>query len=109
MKKRLLLNLKVPNKQKGFTLIEMVVVIAIIVMLLMIIAPNLAKQRQNAAKQTDKAFQTTLQTQVELYLNDHPHEENVTFKELGRDGYLTEKQVQNAKKFKIEHQIVKAR
>lgn len=109
MKKYLGQIFKKQAKQKGFTLIEMVVVIAIIVMLLMIIAPNLAKQRQNAAKQTDKAFQTTLQTQVELYLNDHPRNKNLTFVTLEREGYLTKEQLQNAKKFKIDHQVVKAK
>lgn len=89
------------KKQKGFTLIEMVVVIAIVVLLLMIIAPNLAKQKNNAEKSTDRAFQTTLQTQVELYSNEFPKDKEISFKDLLDNGYLTEKQFEKAQDYQV--------
>lgn len=98
MKKYLMELIRKNKKQKGFTLIEMVVVIAIIVLLLMIIAPNLARQKNNAQKSTDRAFETTLQTQVELYSNEFPKDKEISFEDLKDNGYLTEKQYEKATK-----------
>ncbi|GAA3636681.1 competence type IV pilus major pilin ComGC [Lactobacillus hamsteri] len=87
------------KKQKGFTLIEMVVVIAIVVMLTLIIAPNLVGQKKNAEKKTSEAFRTTLQTQVELYENEHgklPRSLNDL-----RGKYLSEDQAKKIKDFRI--------
>lgn len=50
----------------GFTLIEMVVVIAIVAMLMVLIIPNVTKQKDNASSKTDQAFIQTIQTQVDL-------------------------------------------
>ncbi|WP_251717638.1 competence type IV pilus major pilin ComGC [Lactobacillus agrestimuris] len=88
------------KKQKGFTLIEMVVVIAIVVLLLIIIAPNLVGQKKNAEKKTDDAFKTTLQTQVELYENEHDKEPE-SLEALG-EKYLTNDQLKKAKNYKLE-------
>lgn len=89
--------------QKGFTLIEMVVVIAIIVLLVLIIAPNLMKQKGNAEDRTSDAFKSTLQTQVELYRNEEKVEDNktITFEELEKEGYLTADQLKKSKKYEI--------
>ena len=54
------------RKQKAFTLMEMVVVVAIIAVLVLLISPNLWAQKESATKKADEAFMTTLQTQVEL-------------------------------------------
>lgn len=89
------------KKQRGFTLIEMVVVIAIIVLLMLLIAPNLAKQKESAEKSTDRAFQTTLETQVQLYENANEKDKNITFQDLRNDGYLTEKQLKKASAYRI--------
>lgn len=82
------------QKQKGFTLIEMVIVIAIVVMLLVIIAPNLVHQRQVAQNRTDEAFATTLQTQVELYNDENPKNklEHDLSPLASGNKYLTDKQ-----------------
>ncbi|MDO4912087.1 MAG: competence type IV pilus minor pilin ComGE [Lactobacillus sp.] len=85
------------KKQKGFTLIEMVIVIAIIVMIVMLIAPNLISQKNAAQSKSDKAFLNTLQTQVTLYLEDHPGEKTTTFDKL-KNKYLTEDQYEKASK-----------
>lgn len=101
MKKQLKKLLKKSQRQKGFTLIEMVVVIAIIVLLLLLIAPNLAKQKESAEKSTDRAFETTLQTQLELYENANDKDKKITFTELRNDGYLTDKQLKKAQAYRI--------
>jgi competence protein ComGC len=54
------------TKAPAFTLIEMVIVIAIIAMLVLLISPNLLKQKDRAEKTSDQAFKTTLQTQIDL-------------------------------------------
>ncbi|MEJ6348256.1 prepilin-type N-terminal cleavage/methylation domain-containing protein [Holzapfeliella sp. He02] len=54
------------NKVKGFTLIEMCLVIAIIAILVLLIVPNITQQKQKAEQKIEEAFQTTLQTQLEL-------------------------------------------
>lgn len=87
--------------QKGFTLIEMVVVIAIIVLLVLIIAPNLMKQKGNAEDRTSDAFKSTLQTQVELYRSEKKLDDDkpVSFTEMEQDGYLTKDQLKKSEKY----------
>lgn len=110
MKKHLIDLLKKNRKQKGFTLIEMVIVIAIVVMLLVIIAPNLVQQKQRAQTKTDEAFRTTLQTQVELYNDEHPSkkltsslEDLATAKDSQGDSYLSEDQKKKLSKYRLEN------
>lgn len=95
--------IKKNKKQSGFTLIEMVVVIAIVVMLLVIIAPNLVNQKQNAQNKTDEAFVTTLQTQVELYNDDHPKEKLKSSLDPLAHGndYLSENQKKNLGRYTL--------
>lgn len=103
-KKKLLTFLRKNKTQSGFTLIEMVIVIAIVVMLLIIIAPNLVNQKDNAQKNTDQAFVTTLQTQVELY-NDE-HKQNKLKDSLAPlaegDKYLSKNQKNQLHKYQIK-------
>lgn len=106
--KKYLLNLLAKRRRhKAFTLIEMVVVIAIVALLILIIAPNLALQKNRASHKTQDAFKTTLQTQVDLY--DDEHKKATSFSQLREDGYLTEKQLQKAAAYNIngKGQVVK--
>lgn len=105
--KRYILNILAKSRhQQGFTLIEMVVVIAIIVVLILLIVPNLIGQKQKAEKRTSAAFETTLQTQLELYKDDHPKTQVTNFEQL-KGEYLTSDQINRAEKeFKITNQHV---
>lgn len=110
MKKKLVDLLRKNRRQKGFTLIEMVIVIAIVVMLLIIIAPNLVSQKQRAQSKTDEAFKTTLQTQVELYNDENPSkkltnnlDELATAKDSHGESYLSEDQKKKLSKYKLEN------
>lgn len=87
------------QNQEAFTLIEMVVVIAIVALLILIIAPNLAGQKDRANNKTQDAFRITLQTQVDLYKDEH-HKVS-SFTELREAGFLTEKQLQKAEGYTI--------
>ncbi len=80
------------HRAKGFTLIEMVIVIAIIAMLILLIAPNLGAQKDRASDKADDAFRTTLQTQYELAKEDHCS----SFAEMAEKDYLTKQQLEKA-------------
>ena len=79
------------KKAKGFTLMEMVIVIAIIAILILLVLPNLTQQKEKAGDRTSDAFRTTLQTQVDL-----ADKKITSFDELDKDS-LTEKQLEKAK------------
>lgn len=86
--------------RKGFTLIEMVVVLFIISLLMLIMVPNIVAQKENADKKSNEAFKTTLITQAETYLADHPGETTVSVSKLKDDKYITDTQLEKAGKLK---------
>lgn len=72
--------------QKGFTLIEMLIVMLIITVLIAIAIPNVTKQTENVDKKGCEAFVHMVQGQVESYKMD---EKKVpTMKDLADKGYL---------------------
>lgn len=91
MRQKLANTLKKSQKLKGFTLIEMVIVIAIIAILILLVVPNLTKQKDRAESRTDEAFRSTLQTQVEL-----ADDKNISLEELNKEGFISDKQFKKA-------------
>ncbi|GBG04585.1 competence type IV pilus major pilin ComGC [Lactobacillus rodentium] len=91
MRQKLTNTLKKSQKLKGFTLIEMVIVIAIIAILILLVVPNLTKQKDRAESRTDEAFRSTLQTQVEL-----ADDKNISLEELNKEGFISDKQLKKA-------------
>lgn len=85
--------------RKAFTLIEMVIVLFIISLLLLIMIPNLADQRNKATKRSDEAFVTTIKAQEEMYENDNGGKKP-TLDELKNEGYITENQLKKAEALK---------
>ena len=82
------------TKMKAFTLVEMTIVIFIISLLILIIIPNVAKQRSNAENVNTQALQAELDTQAQLYADEKGTAmENVAPTDLEKAGYLTAKQV----------------
>jgi len=97
--------------RKGFTLIEMVIVLFIISLLLLIMIPNLVEQKNRASLQSDEAFKTTLITQAGLYVANVDNESTgadaakekgkVTLEELADKQYITKSQLKRAEDMKI--------
>ncbi|ALO04605.1 competence type IV pilus major pilin ComGC [Lactiplantibacillus paraplantarum] len=56
--------------RRGFTLIEMVIVLAIISLLMLIVVPNLNDQRNRATTRQKEALTEVVQNQAEMYAND---------------------------------------
>lgn len=89
------------QQQSAFTLIEATVVLFIIALLMLLILPNLNRQRDKAEETHRKAMVGTVQTQIDLYLNDHPEQKTVTLADLRKEDYLTKQQEEKVKKLKI--------
>lgn len=82
------------DNEKGFTLIEMSLVLFIISALLLLFIPNISNRQETANGQSTDALEKVLQTQVELYKMDK--KSPVTFDAMKTAGYLTDKQTTEA-------------
>ena len=80
---------------KGFTLIEMVLVLFVISILMLLIIPNVVTQKQKVDTQGTKALVTVVQTQVELYEMEFGTN-TATFEKLKTEDYLSEAQLKQA-------------
>ncbi|MFD1472950.1 competence type IV pilus major pilin ComGC [Companilactobacillus mishanensis] len=85
------------RKKKGFTLIEMVIVLFIIGMLMLLILPNLSQQKDKATENSNEAFRTTLQTQVDLSETSKID----SLESLQKNGLITQKQHDKADKLQL--------
>lgn len=86
-----------PSLRRGFTLIEMAIVLFIVALLILIVVPNLSHQKKHAQTVHTSAMTTVVQTQLDTYLDD-TDKKTATLEELEKTGYLTDKQVNMAKK-----------
>lgn len=88
------------KKCKAFTLVEMAIVLFIISLLILIVIPNVSKQRGHAVTINNRALQTELNSQVELYKNEHNLDSSgtVTIDDLKSEGYLSNEQIKQIEK-----------
>ncbi|MGG9992520.1 competence type IV pilus major pilin ComGC [Streptococcus suis] len=77
-------------KVKGFTLVEMLVVLGIISLLLLLFVPNLSKQKDAVQEKGNAAVVKVVESQMELY--ELEHDKEATVEDLQQAGYITEKQ-----------------
>lgn len=92
------------KKQDGFTLIELVIVLAIIGIILGIALPSLAKTTESAKKKADLASARTLLTATHLAILDDPSLSEVTLDYLEKNNYIDsvpKPQVKGEEGFKI--------
>ncbi|HFI0451187.1 TPA: competence type IV pilus major pilin ComGC [Streptococcus suis] len=85
-------------KVKGFTLVEMLVVLGIISLLLLLFVPNLSKQKDAVKESGGAAVVKVVESQMELYALEHDKEATVA--DLQAGGYITEKQAEEYAKAK---------
>lgn len=84
--------MKYLRNQKGFTLIEMLIVLLVISIILLITLPNVTKHNKTINGKGCEAFISMLQGQVQAYhieKNQYPKD----FEELDAAGYLEAEQV----------------
>ncbi|HEM5424230.1 TPA: prepilin-type N-terminal cleavage/methylation domain-containing protein [Streptococcus suis] len=88
----------VEMKVKGFTLVEMLVVLGIISLLLLLFVPNLSKQKDAVQEKGNAAVVKVVESQMELY--ELEYDEEATVEDLQQAGYITEKQAKQYAKAK---------
>jgi competence protein ComGC len=76
--------------EKGFTLIEMLIVLLVISILLIITIPNIVKQQASIQDKGCDAFSKMVQAQVQAYQLDN-NNLPATLDDLVNDGYITQK------------------
>ncbi|MDH5104412.1 competence type IV pilus major pilin ComGC [Lentilactobacillus diolivorans] len=102
------MNKQIKKTKQAFTLIEMTIVLFIISLLIMIVIPNLSSQRKHAQTIHTSAMGSVVQAQVDAYTSQHPSAGSIGYPELAKDGYLTKKQIKQAKDegLRIDHNEV---
>lgn len=86
------LKARFPKNKKGFTLIEMVIVLFIIALLLLIVILNANKAQDKAQEKADAAVVKTYETEEALYKMDK-NVDAVVANTLVQEDYLTQDQV----------------
>lgn len=76
------------KKEEGFTIIELVIVLSIIIVIIAITTPNLIKYLDTARETADKATARTIATAVEMMRLDG-NIEDVNTENLVKEKYLT--------------------
>jgi len=80
------------RNEKGFTLIEMLIVLFIISILLLVTIPNITKSNEAVEGKGCEALVELVETQMELYRINHPNNEYPTSIDDLTDEYLNEDQ-----------------
>ncbi|WP_369902629.1 competence type IV pilus major pilin ComGC [Bacillus manliponensis] len=75
------------KNEKGFTLLEMLLVMLVISVLLLLIIPNVIKQKDSVQGKGCDAFVKSVETQVETYRLEH--DTIPTVQELHEKKYIT--------------------
>ncbi|MCM3571859.1 prepilin-type N-terminal cleavage/methylation domain-containing protein [Mesobacillus subterraneus] len=76
------------KNQKGFTLIEMMIVLLVISVLLIITVPNIARHSSNINAKGCEGYMKMVEAQVQAYKIDNNNYKTPSFSELVLGGYL---------------------
>ncbi|KAF1299088.1 competence protein ComG [Enterococcus sp. JM4C] len=79
------------NMYRGFTLIEMLIVLLIISVLILLFVPNLSKHRDTVNEESNQAIVKVVETQMELYSIEKDSAVPDT-ETLLKEGYITKDQ-----------------
>ena len=89
---------KLLKKKKAFTLIELLICLFIIGLMMLLIIPNIANQRQKAQEKSDAAIVKVVENQQELYQLDKNVKDKPNAQTLKDDGYITQEQLDSFNK-----------
>ena len=85
--------MKMKTKKKGFTLIELLVCLFIIGLMMLLIVPNLAKQRETAQNKADDAVVKVIKTQQAAYMFEKNTKEVPDVQKLKEEGFIDDNQL----------------
>ena len=85
--------MKMKTKKKGFTLIELLVCLFIIGLMMLLIIPNIAKQRETAQNKADDAIVKVIKTQQEAYMFEKNTKEFPDVQKLKEEGFIDDNQL----------------
>ncbi len=85
--------MKMKTKKKGFTLIELLVCLFIIGLMMLLIIPNIAKQRETAQGKADDAIVRVVKSQQQAYMIDLKTKDIPTAEQLKENGYIDDSQL----------------
>ena len=85
--------MKMKTKKKGFTLIELLVCLFIIGLMMLLIIPNIAKQRESAQEKSNAAIVRVVKAQQQAYMIDLKTNDIPTLEQLKEKGYINDSQV----------------
>ena len=85
--------MKRKTKKKGFTLIELLVCLFIIGLMMLLIIPNIAKQRESAQEKSNAAIVRVVKAQQQAYMIDLKTNDIPTLEQLKEKGYINDSQV----------------
>ena len=86
--------MKMKTKKKGFTLIELLVCLFIIGLMMLLIIPNIAQQRQSAQEKSDAAIVRVVKAQQQAYMIDLKTNDIPTVEQLKAKGYINDSQLE---------------
>ena len=84
---------KLLKKKKAFTLIELLICLFIIGLMMLLIIPNIAKQREEAQKKADDAIVKVIKNQQELYQLDKNVKDKPSADQLAKENYISAEQL----------------
>lgn len=82
--------------EEGFSIVELIIVLGIVIIILSISVPSLAKYLETAKTTADKATAKTIATAAELMRIEN-NKESITLEELKQEGYLDNIPIPQAK------------
>ena len=85
------------KRLRAFTLIEMLIVLAIISILILLFVPNLVREKSKVQDTGTAAVVKVVESQAELYRLDHDGE--VHLSDLKNAGLISQKQLENYQKY----------
>lgn len=85
-------------KENGFTLIEMLIVLFVISVIMLLVIPNISKNKSSIDSTGNEAFATVVQTQLDLYKMSESGTitDGTTIDVLESSGYLSKNQADRA-------------